>query len=224
MKKIAALTIAAALATASAQTTTITATPTVYTAPTLGNIELGLLAGYENGLSGEGYLLARNLLGPVGVRVTGSYSRLTNPFDYNAVFVGTTTYGQLNPGGSQSGSQTVFGIDATYNVGEVAPGFGVDVYAGPRYSMFSGTNFNASGAAGSTVNVSQFGIGAGILAGYEIADNLNLVADLGGSYYFPGTFSDQNGAVPSSSYATYDGFVNQPQGSFKAKIGISYRF
>lgn len=224
MKKTLVLTIAAALATASAQTTTITATPTVYTAPTLGNIELGLLGGYENGLSGEGYLLARNLIGPVGVRVLGSYSYLTAPFNYNATFSGTTTYGQLNPGGTQRGSQTVIGLDATYNVGEVAPGFGLDVYAGPRYSMFSGTNYDANNAAGSTVRASQFGIGAGVLAGYEVADNLNVVADLGGSYFFNGTFTDQNGSVPSTSYATYDAFVNQPQATFKAKIGLSYRF
>ena len=79
MRSLAALTltIAATATTAGAQTFT----------PNLNNVELGLNAGYQQGLSGGLTLRAANIAGPIGIRVGIDYSNVTDSLNDNVAYL-----------------------------------------------------------------------------------------------------------------------------------------
>ncbi len=231
MKNFVALTVstiaAATLATAGAQTFT----------PNLNNVELGLTGGYQQGLSGGITLRAANVAGPVGVRASVDYNNVDNSLNDNAAYIpgtGVTVAQRKAAGDKEYGNSVTVGLDATYDLPSMVPGVNAYVYGGPRYNNFNATLDQASSGAGKvTYTTNQFGLGAGVAAGYAITGNLSLTGDLGVDYYFPSSFSTNTGGANGTGdtynqgeggYAEVDNLVNQPTTSFKAKLGIAYRF
>ncbi len=228
MRSLAALTltiVAATATTAGAQTFT----------PNLNNVELGLNAGYQQGLSGGLTLRAANIAGPVGIRVGIDYSNVSDALNDNAAFLPGVTVAQRKAAGDKEyGSSTTASLDATYDLPAVAPGFNAYVYGGARYNMFSASLDQSSSGSGTvTYTTNQFGLGAGVAAGYAITGNLSLTGDLGVDYYFPSSFNTNTGGVNGTGdtykpgeggYTEIDTLVNQPSTAFKAKIGLAYRF
>ena len=229
MKNFAALTVstlaAASLATAGAQTFT----------PNLNNVELGLTAGYQQGLSGGVTLRAANVAGPVGLRASVDFNKVNDSLNDNAAYIPGTSFTVAQrkaAGDTESGSSTTVGLDATYDLPSMVPGVNAYVYGGARYNNFSAT-LDQGSAGKVTYTTNQFGLGAGVAAGYALTGNLSLTGDLGVDYYFPSSFSTNTGGVNGTGdtyqqgqggYAEVDNLVNQPTTSFKAKIGLAYHF
>lgn len=231
MKNLAVLTVstlvAAAFATAGAQTYT----------PNLNNVELGLSAGYQQGLSGGVSLRAANVAGPIGVRISADHSRVNDALNDDAAYLpgGAITVGQRKAAGDvESGSSTTVGLDATYDLPSQISGVNAYVYGGARYNNFSATlDQTSSGSGKVTYTTNQFGLGAGAAIGYAITGNLSVTGDLGVDYYFPSSFSTNTGGIDGTGdtynrgeggYDEVNTLVNQPTTSFKAKLGLAYRF
>ncbi len=223
MNKILALTMTAGLATAGAQG---------YSA-NFNNVELGLSAGYQGGLSGGVTAHARNVIGAFGLRLGADYTVVADALNDNAPLIpGGLTFGSIkqSTGATESGRSATVGLDVTYDLGTLGAGLNTYVYAGPRYNAFSAST--SQGNNTSTYTVNQFGLGAGVAAGYALANNLTLTGDLGVDYFFPGAAintDDGQGNTDSfargeGGYSDLDTLVNQPTTSFKAKIGLSYKF
>ena len=226
MKNYVVLTIAAAaLATANAQTYT----------PNLNNVELGLTGGYQGGLSGGLTLRAGNVAGPLGFRIGVDYTNVSDALNDNAELTPGVTVAQRKAAGDkESGNSTTVALDATYDLPSTVAGVNAYVYGGGRYNNFSATlDQTSSGSGKVTYSTSQFGLGAGVAAGYALTGNLSLTGDLGLDYYFPSDFSTNTGGVNGTGdtfkrgqggYDDVNTLVNQPTTSFKAKLGLAYRF
>lgn len=231
MKNFATLTattiVAATLATANAQTFS----------PNLNNVELGLNAGYQQGLSGGLTLRAANVAGPLGFRVGIDYSMVNDALNDSAAYIpgtGVTVASRKVAGDKESGNSTTASLDATYDLPSALPGVNAYVYGGVRYNLFNASlNQSASGAGTVTYSTNQLGLGAGVAAGYALTGNLSLTGDLGVDYYFPSSFSTNTGGVNGTGdtyqrgqggYDEVNTLVNQPSTSVKAKIGLAYRF
>ncbi|GGL67005.1 hypothetical protein GCM10010840_01210 [Deinococcus aerolatus] len=219
MKKLISLTILAAAATAAAQS--------------FNNIELGLTGGYAGGLSGEAFVHAPNVVGPVGIKVGVAYTRPSDSIRDSSDIGAGPFSGYKAAGATESGSATVISVDGTYGLGEVAPGIDTMVYGGARYGMFKGTEDYGSGLT-TTYSSNSFGLGAGAMASYALTGNLSLVGDLGADYFFKSTIDRKTNTAAgptSDSYATgdanYNDFNNRfvrPGTNFKARLGIKYMF
>ncbi|THF89045.1 hypothetical protein E7T09_04940 [Deinococcus sp. KSM4-11] len=220
------------------------------TAATAGaqSVELGLTGGYAGGLSGELFIHSPNLIGPVGVKFGVAYARAADaindsaPYDPSgALYPSTFTFGNAKKstasGGldaTESGSHTIVGLDATYGLGELAPGIDTTLYVGGRYGMFRSTEGVSGGTT--TYSSNEFGIGAGAMVSYALTGNLSLVGDLGADYFFKGpinisgTRADGTSTTPDSigtgdaNYATFNNRVVRPGVEFKVRVGIKYVF
>ncbi|MBB6016237.1 hypothetical protein ACFP9V_13900 [Deinococcus radiopugnans] len=227
MKKLISLTILTVAATAGAQT--------------FNNLELGLTGGYAGGLSGEVFVHAPNVVGPVGVKVGVAYTRPSDAIN-DAADDGLGPFSDAKKpisqgglGATEAGRHTVISVDGTYGLGEVAPGIDTMVYGGVRYGMFSSTEDYGASAGTRTYSSNSFGLGAGAMASYALTGNLSLVGDLGADYFFKNTINlvrnppgsaQTTESVPTSdgSYSTYDNRFVRPGTSFKARIGVKYMF
>lgn len=222
MKKLLPLIFSAGLATAGAQT---------YTSTGLNGVDLGLTAGYAGGLSGEVFVHAPNVAGPVGVKVGVSYTRPSNPINTSEA----ANFGFPTENLSQSGSNIIAGLDATYSLGQVAPGVGATLYGGGRYGMFN-ARLTAEDGRSTAFSSSAFGLGTGIMADYALTSNLSLVGDLGIDYFFNSTANytsyDANGnptqcvegQTTCQLAAANNGIFNRPGTVFKARVGLKTSF
>ncbi|RJF71847.1 hypothetical protein D3875_10040 [Deinococcus cavernae] len=198
-------------------------------------IELGLTAGYASGLSGEVFVHAPNVAGPIGVKLSAAYTSPSDSIRDNVEITGLNsgltlgTFGSFKSQGlaTESGSHMVFGLDGTYNLGEVTPGVSALGYAGARYGMFRATETYADDATlSNTWTMNSFGVGAGAQLSYALAGNLSLVGDLGVDHYFAGTLS--NGTANGTYAPGEAGYSDQrarfafPGTVFKAKIGLKF--
>ncbi|MDV6374854.1 hypothetical protein [Deinococcus arenicola] len=232
MKNIIALTILAAAATAGAQTLDSVTTAVTNTI-TRNNIELGLTGGYAGGLSGEVFVHAPNVIGPVGVKVGVAYTRTSDAITDSSDIGAGPFSGYKTAGATERGSATVVSVDGTYGLGEVAPGIDTMVYGGARYGKFSATEDYGSNLT-TTYSSNAFGLGAGAMASYALSGNLSLVGDVGADYFFKSTIDRKSNTAAgptSDTYATedvnYNDFNNRfirPGTSFKARVGIKYMF
>ena len=219
--------IAAAGSTASAQ---------FVSGSSLNGIELGLSAGYASGFAGSTFVHVPNVAGPVGLRASVDYVRpsdsLRDDVDVGAGSGLTLgTFGSYKQRGvaTESGSQTLLGLDGTYSLGEIAPGIDATAYAGGRYGRFSATETYAGDATLSqTTTTNAFGIGAGAMVSYALAGNISLFGDLGLDHYFPSTLSN---GTDAGTYAPGEAGYNELRSRFafpgtvvKAKIGVKLSY
>lgn len=223
---LAALTAATLTATAGAQSIT--------------NVELGLTGGYAGGLSGEAFIHAPNIVGPIGLKFGVAY---TNPSDAinDSSDLGFGTFGNAKKpisqgglGATEYGSHLIVGLDGTYGLGELAPGIDATLYAGGRYGMFKSTE-DYGGGVSSDWTSNSFGIGAGAMLGYALTGNISLVGDLGVDYFFKSPITQTQhtatGATQTTTYGTSDSFYAtadnrfvRPGTVFKARIGVKFTF
>lgn len=229
--------------------THVLAATALATAATAGaqSIELGLTGGYAGGLSGEVFIHSPNVIGPVGVKFGVAYARAADaindsaPYDPSGVIFPTTyTFGnakQSTASGGQdateSGTHIIVGLDATYGLGELAPGIETTLYAGGRYGMFRSTE--AVSGASTTYSSNGLGLGGGAMVSYALTGNLSVVGDLGADYFFKGpigisskkadgTTTTDSISRNDANYATFNNRVVRPGVEFKARIGIKYSF
>lgn len=229
MKHLLALTAAAALATAGAQTTTTTvnAIPATPISTGLSGVELGLTGGYAGGLSGEVFLHVPNVSGPFGVKAGVSFSR-SDRLDDNAALAGegddAITLGEFKDifDATETGSATVFSLDGTYALGQVAPGLNSLVYAGGRYGLFQGA-INYEGES-TTYSSSNFGVGAGLMLSYPVGNNLSLVGDLGVDQFFGSSVNVRQSSGEPTDPGAAQGVYRQPGTVFKVRIGVKTGF
>ena len=215
---------------------TVAATTATAGAQSLSGLELGLTGGYAGGLSGEIFVHAPNVAGPVGVKAGLAYSRGNNgvndsaPYDPSGVlFPNTYTIANAKNDGFVTGegsSSTVASLDATYGLGEVTPGVDATLYGGGRYGMFNASE--SSGSNTTTYSSNAFGIGAGVMVSYALTGGLSLVGDLGVDQYFKsGTINTNDGRGNTGTirsgeagYSAIDNRVVRPGTVFKARIGL----
>lgn len=220
MKKLLALTLSAGLATAGAQTFSTTGTG-------LNGVELGLTGGYAGGLSGEVFIHAPNVAGPIGVKAGVAYTRATAA---NAI---NTSDDLIVLDAARSGSRTVFSVDGTYNLGEISPGLSTALYGGGRYGLFRSVEDYGEGASNS-YSTNAFGIGAGVMVSYPISGTLSVVGDLGVDQFFRSSITQTTARadrtdvdVIATNDGSYDAVSNRfvrPGTVFKARIGIKTSF
>lgn len=218
--------VLAAFATANAQTATFI--------PNLNNVELGLNAGYQTGLSGGLTVRAANVAGPIGFRIGVDYSMVNDSLNDNATIGGIAIVKlqkNTDPNTKESGSSLTTSLDATYDLPSTIPAVNAYVYGGARYNMFKANLYSPAAQATTTYSTNQLGLGAGVAAGYALTGNFSLTGDLGVDYYFPSSFNTDDGKGTSDTitrsqagYAEYDNLINQPKTALKAKVGIAYRF
>lgn len=214
---------------------TIAATTATAGAQSLNGIELGLTGGYAGGLSGEVFVHAPNVAGPVGIKAGVSYTRASDAINDNDNFgaTGTPTFGDLKSslGATEYGSRTSVSLDGTYSLGELSPGVDATFYGGGRYGMFrSVEDYGSNGNVTYTSNA--FGLGAGVMVSYALTGGLSLVGDLGVDQYFKssittgGSNTNAGGtyAPGSAEYSTYDNRFVRPGTVFKARIGVKTTF
>lgn len=207
---------------------------TAASAQSIKGVELGLTGGYASGLSGEVFVHAPNVAGPIGVKVSAAYTKPSDNIRDDVAInpaLPNITFGSLkSAGATESGSHTTFGLDGTYNLGEVAPGVSAMAYAGGRYGMFSATEtYPASGST--TYSMNSLGIGAGAQLAYALAGNISLVGDIGVDQYFNGAINYSGTNTPAGSYGTGEAGYNDvrnrlafPGTVFKAKIGVKISY
>ncbi|MFC6748588.1 hypothetical protein [Deinococcus aquaticus] len=215
------LAIAASTATAGAQS--------------LSGVELGLTGGYAGGLSGEAFVHAPNVIGPVGVKAGVAVTRSADAINDSSKDALGTTFAdrKKNDGFTESGSQTVVSLDGTYSLGEVAPGVDTTLYAGGRYGMFRATE-TANSTSSNVYSSNSFGIGAGVMASYALSGNISLVGDLGVDHFFKNTINvdstnagnttTYNYPTSDADYAYNDSRFVRPGTNFKARVGIKATF
>lgn len=198
-------------------------------------IELGLTAGYASGMSGEVFVHAPNVAGPIGVKLSAAYTRPSDSI-VDSVDIGAGsgltlgTFGSFKAQGlaSESGSHFVIGLDGTYNLGEVTPGISVLGYAGGRYGMFKATETYANDAAlSNTYSTSAFGVGAGAQLSYALAGNMSLVGDLGVDHFFNSAINISGGAndtynAGEAGYSDLRSRLAFPGTVFKVKVGLKF--
>ncbi|MVN89028.1 hypothetical protein GO986_20005 [Deinococcus sp. HMF7620] len=202
-------------------------------AQSLNGVELGLTGGYAGGLSGEVFVHAPNVLGPIGIKAGVAYGRAADAIrDSSTLSPGDPTFGEIKQsvGATESGSSTVVSVDGTYNLGELAPGVGTALYAGGRYGMFQSSENYTGGNV--TYSSNAFGVGAGVMVSYALTGGLSLVGDVGVDTFFKsnittgGSNTNAGGtfAPGSADYAIYDNRFVRPGTVFKARIGVKTSF
>lgn len=190
-------------------------------------VELGLTGGFAGGTGAEAFVHVPAVAGPVGVKLSGSLTKISDAVNDKAVTQGLFDFAQA--GYTESGQQVVVGLDGTYRLGQVAPGADTTLYAGGRYSSFK-ASVTDGGNNKSTYSTNAFGVGAGLQVAYPVASNVSLVGDMGVDQYFGGniTYTDSSGRSETSrpgdaAYATQEDIINQPGTAFKAKVGVKVR-
>ncbi|WP_343760103.1 hypothetical protein [Deinococcus depolymerans] len=210
--------------------TLLALTATTAGAQSLNGVQLGLTGGYASGLSGEIFVLTPNVVGPVGVKVGVATTRAADAInDDSDIGSGKFSAAKAN-GATESGMHTVTSMDATYSLGEVAPGVNATLYGGGRYGAFNATeSYGNSGSV--TYSTNSFGVGAGAMVNYALTGNLGLVGDLGVDHFFKNTINTTTSTGGSDSFTTTDAgyqaidnrFV-RPGTNFKARVGVTYNF
>lgn len=212
--------LALSLSAASAQTVR------VYQTPSVSNLEVGVTGGTYGGLGLQGFVGARNVVGPLGVRLSGSYGSNSGGFNEDVAMPLLGTIAQQKASGLVTGTSsknTTLGLDATYELGRIANRTEATVYGGLRYG-----NFKSSLSYGNQTTdytSSRFGLGAGVEAGYAINRNLSLIGQVGADYYMGGSITSNDGKGNTDTQsADKVAYVNQPGTVLKAGVGLKYRF
>lgn len=195
-------------------------------AQSLSGVEFGLTGGWANGLSGELFVHAPNVLGPVGVKAGVSYTRASDAINDNSDLGAGPFSDYKAAGATEYGSHTAASLDATYGMGELSPGVDATIYGGARYGMFRSTeDYGATGST--TYSTNAFGIGAGVMVSYALTGNLSLVGDLGVDQYFKsnitvsGTNTDTTTIARNDAlYPSIDNRFVRPGTVFKVRLGV----
>ncbi|GHG01025.1 hypothetical protein GCM10017783_11530 [Deinococcus piscis] len=190
-------------------------------------VEVGLTGGVAGGSSAEGFVHVPAVAGPLGLKVSGRLSKISDAVNDEAVTQGLFDFAQA--GYTEAGQHVVLGVDGTYRLGQLSPGADTTLYAGGRYGAFNATVTDGDNKT-STYATNAFGVGGGLQVAYPVASNLSVIGDVGVDQFFGGsiTYTDSSGRSETSrpgdaAYSTQDDILNQPGTVFKAKVGVKLK-
>jgi len=193
----------------------------------------GLNLGYSSGFGIQGNLTITDfaLDFPLAIRLGLGYTMVDpgNPVEARVIFINDATNGVPE----ESGSFWDFKMDFLYpiKIFNLKKAF---LFAGPRYSLFSGDFNFIDGNEFFTISSDQWGIGAGAEAGFLLSPKFDFVLTTGFDYYFSGMIEEHDtsygpdGEIISGRrdyiYNDADKAINQPKFIIKAMMGFSYHF
>jgi len=192
-----------------------------------------VMLGYNNGTS---------------IQLTGSALKFTQNFPLS--FQLGIAYNSINPGKSDA-ARKIFINDATNGepqksgwVWEARMNFlykvhwlslqKAYVYAGPRFSMYTGNFKYIGGNEDFDITSDQWGLGTGIISFFPISNRLDFSVESGFDYFFPAelyghdtVYSPDGENINARNDYTYkdaDSAINQPKLNFRIMIGFNYHF
>lgn len=193
----------------------------------------GLSMGYSSGFGLQGNLTISDfaLDFPLSLRFGLGYTIVDpgNPIDARVIFINDAANGVPE----ESGRYWDFKMDFLYpvRVFNLKKAF---LYAGPRYSLFSGDFNFIDGNEFFTISSDQWGVGFGTEAGFLLSPKFDFVMITGFDYYFSGVIEGHDtsygpdGEIISGrrdyTYDDADKAINQPRFVIKAMMGFSYKF
>jgi hypothetical protein len=194
----------------------------------------GLSIGYDDGLPVQAHLMIENLAEglPLAFRLSAGSSLLLDPGNPDAarrVFINENTNGVPQ----KSASRWAFGFDLMQRTSILSMNRAF-LFAGVRYSRFTGTFDFIGGNEFFDVHANQMGLAAGIESYFRMGQRVDLFFSVGGEYYFPATLEGHDAAyspdgttINQRENYTYDDAsqaINQPKLQPKLLIGIGYDF
>ncbi|MGE5805328.1 MAG: hypothetical protein ACM34M_06010 [Ignavibacteria bacterium] len=193
----------------------------------------GLNLGYSGGFGIQGNLSISDfaLDFPLSMRFGLGYTMVDpgNPVEARIIFINDATNGVPE----ESGGFWDFKMDFMYPV-KILSLKRAFLYAGPRYSLFSGDFKFIDGNEFFTISSDQWGIGFGGEANFLLSQKFDLVVTTGFDYYFLGTIEGHDTAYQPDgeiisgredyTYEDADNAINQPKFVIKAMMGFNYRF
>jgi|WetSurMetagenome_2_1015567.scaffolds.fasta_scaffold19544_4 hypothetical protein len=198
------------------------------------SLSAGLSIGYDIGMPIQAHFLILDLAEglPLGFRFNISHSFLLdpgNPEEARHVFINENTNGVPD----KSASRWTFGFDFLHRVNILSLNDAF-LFAGIRYSRFTGTFDFIGGNEYFDVRADQWGLGVGIESHFKMSAKLDLLFSLGAEYFFPSTLEGHDSAYSSDgeyvnrrenyTYTDADHAINQPKLIPKLLIGIDYHF
>ena len=191
------------------------------------------MAGYKGGLGFQGnIMIARFAKGfPLNLQLGVAYASFDpgNALDARRIFINDATNGDPE----KSGWNWDIGLDFLYRVDWLSMEQAF-LYAGPRYSSFTGNFVFIGGNEDFDITSTQWGFGAGVKAYFAMNNKFSFVTAAGFDYYFSGDLSghdttynpDGENVNPRNdySYDDADQAINQPKFELRAMIGINYKF
>ena len=192
-----------------------------------GGIQAGLFNGFGTNLSLMISNFAEDFPFCVNLNFGLSFLDAGNPNLARKIFINDNTNGAPE----KSGKAYNFGVDFLYKsrfLGLKRNYF----YAGPRYSMFTGTFDFVDGNEVFDINSDQWGLGIGMENYFRIVPAIDLVLNFGFDYYFSGdiyghdtSYSPDGQSVNPRldySYSDADKAINQPKYQAKAMLGFNF--
>ena len=202
----------------------------VNTAPA-ADFAVGVLAGYSAGLGARATATVSNFAQgfPFAMEFgAGYFSRDAGiPLDARKVFINDATNGTP----TKSGSTWEFRMDFMYKVGLLGMRDAY-LYLGPRYSLFTATFDFVGGNEVFDITSHQWGLGAGLKAGFPISPRVSFILTGGLDYYASASldghdtsYSPDGQTINGRNDYTFteaDQAVNQPKLEPVAMLGIRY--
>ncbi len=193
----------------------------------------GINLGYNNGFGLQGNLTFSNFAMdfPFSVRLGLGYTSVDpgSPEKARVIFINDATNGVPE----KSGTVWDFRMDFLYHV-KIFSLRKADIYAGPRYSQFSGDFKFIDGNEFFSINSNQWGFGLGAESSFLLASRLDLVFSTGFDYYFSNTIQGHDTSYSPDgeiingrkdyTYKDADQAINQPKFIYKAMVGFNYFF
>lgn len=193
----------------------------------------GINLGYNNGFGLQGNLTFSNFaLGfPFSVRFGIGYTNVDpgSPEKARIIFINDATNGVPE----KSGTVWDFRMDFLYHV-NIFSLRKADIFAGPRYSQFSGDFRFIDGNEFFSIGSNQWGFGLGAESSFLLVSRLDLVFSTGFDYYFSNTIQGHDTAYSPDgeiingrkdyTYKDADKAINQPKFIYKAMVGFNYYF
>ncbi|HHM02348.1 MAG TPA: hypothetical protein ENJ15_04990 [Caldithrix abyssi] len=196
-----------------------------------GNFDFGADIAYRRGLSFQidGTLSKISRALPFKLRIAAAYTSLDpgNPAAARRIFINNATNGTPE----EEGWMWDVRFDVLYRV----DWFSLKdawLFAGPRYSWFTGRFDFVGGNEDFDIYCDQWGIGAGLQSNYPVSKKLNLVLSAGLDYYITDylhghdTTYHSNGEIYNGrenyNFKDADEAINQPTFVPKVAIGFSY--
>ena len=188
-----------------------------------GGIELG----YANGLGiGMNFILKDFAEGfPFALKggISVAFVDPGKPLDARKIFINDNTNGVPE----KSGYVSDFRFDFMFPIGNR-----FYLFAGPRYSTFTGDFKFVDGNEDFEVTSNQWALGIGAQSYFKISSALDIALSAGYDYYFNDdlyghdtTYSPDNENINARNgyeYKDADDAVNQPKGNLRVMFGVSF--
>ena len=193
----------------------------------------GITGGYTDGFGLQGNLMISNFAQgfPLSVRFALGYttSNPGDPWAARKIFINDATNGVPD----KSGTDWNFRMDFLYKVNFLSINR-FYIFAGPRYSAFSGEFDFINGNEFFKIDCKQWGMGIGAESYFMIVPAIDLVFSSGIDYYLSSTISGHDTAYSPDgtsvngrnnyTFSDADKAINQPKILLRVLLGFNYHF